>query len=509
MKISFITVNLFPNDAVGNDIRRRLELFVSLGHDCRAYVSDEHPAVREDCRSAAVVTSLPELLFETCFAEHLDPLVPDRFAHFSESGLLFFNYFGGSAIYSSIRIRHPGLKIFDYHGVTPPALVDNDAARPSYERGVRETALVRYADLAIARSEYMRDELARGFGFPKERIAVIPYAVDVERFAPGGRSPGLARRLGLRGGPVLLYVGRIAAHKRIDVLVRALPAVRREFPGTVLLLVGNTTVGVHRETMRKALALARDLGVGDAVIFAGEADHVSLGEYYNLCDAFVVASEHEGFCIPVIEAMACGKPVIGARSTALPSTIGDAGLLFAPSDAGELAALAAGLLRSKAGKGGDASYDGLSRAALERARLFSADAYRRNHASFLADAVRRAEEKRARGTPAPAACPPFTTSLPDALDSLSAAAEVGVPYRDASTRRFVGGAVSAVRRAFTGHLRRYYLDLLCGRQTRFNRLALRGMRELAAALCILKERQDALSARVGDSGERARETRLR
>src|SRR5690606_4778955 len=87
----------------------------------------------------------------------------------------------------------------------------------------------------------------------------------------------------------------------------------------------------------QAQALAEQLGVADAVRFTGPVSNEELAEWYAQADLFVTASLHEGFCIPVIEAMANGLPVVGSHITALPETIGDGGLTFTPEDPVDLA----------------------------------------------------------------------------------------------------------------------------------------------------------------------------
>jgi glycosyltransferase involved in cell wall biosynthesis len=105
-----------------------------------------------------------------------------------------------------------------------------------------------------------------------------------------------------------------------------------------LLLVGNASIGPYPRIVAQARRLAATLGVADGVIFAGQVPDGELVAHYQLADLFVTASVHEGFCIPVVEAMACGLPVVGARATALPETIGPAGLTFQPEDPADLAA---------------------------------------------------------------------------------------------------------------------------------------------------------------------------
>src|SRR5690606_4272593 len=126
-------------------------------------------------------------------------------------------------------------------------------------------------------------------------------------------------------------------NKRIDDVVRALALIRQQRPNTMLLLVGDNRSEIYARQAEDILRLAKELGQSDHVIFTGQVDDDTLVKHYQFADLFVTASLHEGFCIPVIEAMASGLPVIGAHTTALPETIGNAGLTFTPQDPADLA----------------------------------------------------------------------------------------------------------------------------------------------------------------------------
>jgi glycosyltransferase involved in cell wall biosynthesis len=172
--------------------------------------------------------------------------------------------------------------------------------------------------------------------------------VPLERFRPGQRSPALLARYGLAADqPVLLYVGRMAGNKRVEDLIRALAHVRAVRPGAALLLVGDRG-GSYAANVARARELAATLGLADGVIFAGQVPDGELAAHYQLADVFVTASLHEGFCIPVVEAMACGVPVVATNATALPETIRDAGLTFQPEQPADLAEKVLALLESRA-----------------------------------------------------------------------------------------------------------------------------------------------------------------
>jgi len=151
--------------------------------------------------------------------------------------------------------------------------------------------------------------------------------------------------LGLDQARVILTVGRLTPRKGIDTVIRALPSVIERVPNAVYMVVGE---GEDRERLE---ALARETGVEDHVLFEGSVPFSQLPSTYNLCDVFVTPSRSappsvEGFGIVFLEANACGKPVIGARSGGIPDAIvdGETGLLVEPDDEPGLAEALVSLL---------------------------------------------------------------------------------------------------------------------------------------------------------------------
>jgi glycosyltransferase involved in cell wall biosynthesis len=165
----------------------------------------------------------------------------------------------------------------------------------------------------------------------------MPYAVIDDAGYAGAPDPEVVERLGLAGRHVLLYVGRIARNKRVHDLVAALPAILERHPQALLLLVGDAQAPAYRAYADEVAAQAAALGVADALRLTGQVDDATLDSLYRACAAFLTASEHEGFCMPVVEAMSRGRPVIAADATGTPHTLGGAGLLFSVGDAATLA----------------------------------------------------------------------------------------------------------------------------------------------------------------------------
>jgi glycosyltransferase involved in cell wall biosynthesis len=120
-------------------------------------------------------------------------------------------------------------------------------------------------------------------------------------------------------------MGRMVPNKRIEDVVKAFAYYRRASPAARLYCVGS-----HDERgpyMAYLRWLVRRLGLGGAVTFTGQVPNAERGAYYRGCRAYLTMSEHEGFCVPIVEAMHLGQPVVAFASTAVPETIGDAGVL--------------------------------------------------------------------------------------------------------------------------------------------------------------------------------------
>jgi 1,2-diacylglycerol 3-alpha-glucosyltransferase len=170
--------------------------------------------------------------------------------------------------------------------------------------------------------------------------AAISNPIDTACFRPPepGEQAALKQRLGL-AGPTVLFAGRLAREKRIDVLIRALPVLRRRLPGATLVLAGH---GSARPTLA---ALAAELGVAAHVRFTGTLDHAALAELCRAADAFAIASTSESQSMVLLQAMSAGLPAVAARQGPLVEYLPDTGgMLAAPGDADAFAAALAAIL---------------------------------------------------------------------------------------------------------------------------------------------------------------------
>jgi phosphatidylinositol alpha-1,6-mannosyltransferase len=201
------------------------------------------------------------------------------------------------------------------------------------------------AERLIANSRHSRDLLIQEWAVPPEKIVVMHPGVDTQRFVPAPLDAAARERLGWAGRRVILTVGALQKRKGQDMMIRALPAIRAACPDVLYAMVGE---GWERDYLE---ALAAEHGVSDAVRFSGIASEAALVEQLQQCDLFALPNrrvgwDFEGFGIALIEAQACGRPVIAGQSGGAPETIipGETGELV-PCDTPEpLAAAAIGLL---------------------------------------------------------------------------------------------------------------------------------------------------------------------
>jgi glycosyltransferase involved in cell wall biosynthesis len=369
---------------------------------------------------------------------------------------------------------NPGL--FWYHGVTPPHLWAGEYGRELLITSQMNSELVWYAHHAVADSPTNAQELHDWSGYPLERIAVVPIGIAVDRFrqAPSPQELNALRSAhGLHGKEVLLYVGRLAGNKRIDLLLAALAQVRNEHRDLHLLIVGD---GESNATLRDLKTLLQEqalhLGLEGAVTFTGRVPDQA--PYYHLARVFLLPSEHEGFGVPLIEAMAAGIPVIAARAGAMPWLVGEegagnepAGLLFAPGDSQELA----GQLHRLLSEEGLAA--GLTHAGARRAADFSLAAFRRNATAAIDETMARRHEP--------------LLGLQRNHNRLYATADVAMrSYRVRSAAPVVGPLIEWVRAAGTSHLKEAYLDRIIERQVAWNRQAANEVAALRAELAQLR-----------------------
>lgn len=223
-------------------------------------------------------------------------------------------------------------KIFDYQGITPLKFVSNQEKRTVKETIRGTNAGVKFSDICIVHSKFTENELEKYSGIKPKNIEILPYSLPGDfKKVPQREITKINKKLKSKNEKILLYVGRIHRNKKIEVIVKALKIINQKIPEAKLVLIGNDKIPQYYEYKLELLKLGEKLGIDKKILFLGQIPG-NLYPYYKISDIFVCASEHEGFCIPLIEAMYCGLPCVASKSSAIPETLGGSGLLFEPGD---------------------------------------------------------------------------------------------------------------------------------------------------------------------------------
>ncbi len=296
---------LLPRDATGDHTLALREAFRRAGWESDIYVEAAHD----------------ELLSEAAYFEEYPSRARD-------GDVLLYQLSTGSPMADFLAGR-PEPLVLDYHNITPPELYDGwepETASKVAAALDQVAVLAPLAVLGIADSAFNAGELdALGC----TRTEVVPILFDIESWAGEPDPLTRAERARARrraGGPVWLFVGRLSPNKAQHELLAALWVARRTFdPRTRLHLVGP---GVTPRYVHAVAAYAEELGLTGAVDHGEDLTPAELAAWYAEADVFVCLSDHEGFCIPLLEAMRFELPIVAFGAGAVPETLGDAGLLL-------------------------------------------------------------------------------------------------------------------------------------------------------------------------------------
>lgn len=227
--------------------------------------------------------------------------------------------------------RLKGVKVLQYHNITPAAFF------APYDAGLFRLAalgrkelstLAGRVDLALGDSDFNRQEL-EALGF--HPTGVMPIAVNTGRITDAPPRPALERIL--RDGLInILFVGRIVPNKKIEDHIRLAEMYKRYIDSYYRFIFVGRYDGLPRYYSQVRALIEQYEMLPDRFWFTGPVPDEDLAAFYRWSDAYVSLSEHEGFCVPLVEAMAADVPVVAYAAGAVPETLGGAGLLFAPKD---------------------------------------------------------------------------------------------------------------------------------------------------------------------------------
>lgn len=310
MRIHQICARLKYGDAITNQVMRIHEAATSWGWESHVY-STAHDDVMEE-----VNEGLPE--YRRRYLKNRDDLLVFHYSIYDKN----------HEFYDDSRNR----RVFYYHNITPPEFfAPYDAFMAEYCRLGRDLIPnFRNCDFAISDSEFNREELLEA-GFDAESTGVVPIIVDTGEMGGEYNRPLVEE---LSDGRVnVLFVGRIVPNKRVEDVVdifahyhHGINAHSRLFlVGTTLLMGYNQLIAdaiYGRKLQGRAIMPGWPAGVPDA----------DLRAYYRAAHVFITCSMHEGFCVPLLESMYFGVPILARESSAIPYTLGGAGICFKEVD---------------------------------------------------------------------------------------------------------------------------------------------------------------------------------
>jgi glycosyltransferase involved in cell wall biosynthesis len=306
-----VLATLGYGDAIGNEVLGIQRVLRGAGYESDIFVETAEYRLED---LTVDYLSLPE-------ASHPDNILIHHFSIGSRA--------------SRIAYALPDRMVLVYHNITPPEyFVD---VHPTLVQlcylGRRELGLyANRCDLGLGDSEYNRLEL-EALGFPT--TGVLPVVPDFSHLS--GSANYTQAGVFDDGWVNLLFVGRTIPNKRFEDVIRWFHAYKRWFnPRSRLLFVGSHS-GFERYLATLDELIAR-LGASD-VHFVGHVSNEELVAYYDIANVFLCASEHEGFCVPLLEAFHMGVPVIAYAASAVPATMDGAGVLVTDKDPVHVAAL--------------------------------------------------------------------------------------------------------------------------------------------------------------------------
>jgi glycosyltransferase involved in cell wall biosynthesis len=292
-------------DAVGDSARRVRDLVRALGHQSELYALTIDDGLKHDVRPFS------------------DPA--------ARRGDLTIFHFALPSPMTSAFASLSGGRILQYHNVTPAAFfAPYDPALFRLAALGREdlSTLVGHVELALGDSDFNRRELET-LGF--EPTGVFPIAIDTSRVTNPVARPALERLLDDELVN-FLFVGRIAPNKKIEDHIRLAEHYKRYVDAYYrFIFVGRyDVVPGYYATIRALMSEFRLLN--DRFVFTGPIPDEELAVYYRHAAVYISLSEHEGFCVPLLEAMAADVPVLAYAAAAVPDTLGGAGVQFAPKN---------------------------------------------------------------------------------------------------------------------------------------------------------------------------------
>jgi len=326
---------------IGIDIRELARgTMTGIGRYLRNFLADATVARPEHClvlygnqHTATADLRFPHTevrIVRETLTQWWDQVVLSRLARQDRLDLFFSPYIKGPLFLPCPLVT----TIHDLMCLVHPTYAPGRTARQHWLFRHMARLAARRAAAIITDSEYSRQDIVRLLGVPGQKLVVLPIGVSAD-YRPINDPQSLARvrhtyRL---ARPYVLYIGNFKPHKNVTALLHAFARLPKTVAEAHQLVLG----GALDAFQPAHAALAAELGIAERVVFPGFIPESDLPALYAAAALFVLPSLYEGFGLPVLEAMACGTPVICGRVTSLPEVVGDSALLIDPHSIAEMA----------------------------------------------------------------------------------------------------------------------------------------------------------------------------
>ena len=310
-RIAILTPTLTPADAVSNDVLMMRRVLGERGHEVRIFAENSSVAGERIETPAAALTYLRS----------------------DDDVLIYHHSIGCTSGVETMRAA-TCRKIVKYHNVTPPDFFEGISEQHQHlcESGraqLREIIAAR-PDLYLADSAFNASDLIAA-GSEEHKTFVVPPFNQADDLRAG--SADLELLDSYRDDSVnLLMVGGVRPNKGHADLIEAFATYYYHFNGQARLFIvgaGNKAFAPYAAALKR---LIDEWSIDSRIVFTGEVSNEALKSYYLLGDALLMTSEHEGFCVPLVEAMALKVPIVAYASTAIPETAHDAALIWDERD---------------------------------------------------------------------------------------------------------------------------------------------------------------------------------
>ncbi len=301
MRIDQLVPAFHHGDAIGDTAFHMKKVFLSRGFQSEIYC----------------------LTSDSCLKEESKPF--DSFKNPASSDITILHFALPSPLTNAF-INMPGKKVIIYHNITPPEFFNGfskDMGRICHLGRDELLTLVPHVSLALADSEFNRKELLE-LGFP--RAEVFPLFIDFERYKKPASN--FMYDFFREERTNVLFVGRIVPNKKIDELIKVIFYYKKYISPLVRLIIVGKTSSLPKY-YQSLVCLADEFYLNpEEICFTGHISDEEMYALYKVSDVFLSLSEHEGFGLPFVESMIFDLPIVAYDCTAVPYTLGEAGILI-------------------------------------------------------------------------------------------------------------------------------------------------------------------------------------